>query len=169
MDKTLQPLQAPNRLASVDAPVRARLLKELPKKQRDIAIGNLVESAMIMGLMDAYDIRTWLGVGIHIRAIVSRRDEIKARWLEESSDVMEYAKTQRAIQIKLAWDNVRKCEEMFEEARSMGDKVKVKQLQLQYLQYISKLTFVEDMVEGERSGTQVNVVAWSGSKEGSND
>lgn len=141
--------------------MRAQLLKELPKKERDNAIANLVESAMVMGLTDVYDIRTWLGLNIHVNTVRAKRDEVKERWLDETNDIVEYAQTQRAVQIKLAWDNVRKCEDMFEEAKSTGDKVKVKQLQLQYLQYISKLTFVEDMVENNKPDTQVNVVAWS--------
>lgn len=161
MDKSLKPSNTPNKLASVDAPVRAQLLKELPKKERDNAIANLVESAMVMGLTDVYDIRTWLGLNIHVNTVRAKRDEVKERWLDETNDIVEYAQTQRAVQIKLAWDNVRKCEDMFEEAKSTGDKVKVKQLQLQYLQYISKLTFVEDMVENNKPDTQVNVVAWS--------
>ena len=85
---------------------------------------------------------------------------------------MEYAKTERAIQIKRAWENVRKCEELFNDAKSTGDKVKVKQLELQYMQYIAKLSFVEQMVDSGTPETQVNVVAWSSmkdEKEDSND
>ena len=63
MNKTLESIQStPNQLAAVEAPVRAQLLKELPPAQKEQAIGNLFESAMIMGLLDAYDIRVWLGL-----------------------------------------------------------------------------------------------------------
>ena len=174
MNKTLESIQStPNQLAAVEAPVRAQLLKELPKAQREQATSNLVESAMIMGLLDAYDIRVWLGLPrMSIRVITRVRDEVKERWLKESGNIVEYAKTERAIQIKRAWENVRKCEELFNDAKSTGDKVKVKQLELQYMQYIAKLSFVEQMVDSGTPETQVNVVAWSSmkdEKEDSND
>ena len=164
-------VKSPNQLASVDAPIRAQLLKELPKPQREQVIKNLVESAMIMGLIDAFEIRTWLGLPrLDIRVIGRLRDEIKARWLAESGDIVEYARTERAVQIKRSWDNIRKCEEMFADSKSVGDKVKVKQLELQYMQYIARLSFIDQMVESGTPETQVNVVAWSNlEKKGSND
>ena len=58
---------------------------------------------MIMGLLDAYDIRVWLGLPrMSIRVITRVRDEVKERWLKESGNIVEYAKTERAIQIKRA-------------------------------------------------------------------
>ena len=163
-------MQSPNKLASVDAPIRAQLLKELPKSQRDSVVANLVESAMIMGLNDAFEIRTWLGLSrLDIRTISNLRDKVKQRWFEESGDIVEYARTQRAVQIKRAWDNIRKCEDMFLDSKSVGDKVKVKQLELQYMQYIARLSFIDQMVESGTPDTQVNVVAWSNLDRKEND
>jgi len=159
----MEVVQSPNQLANAEAPVRAQLIKELPKVEREKVVKNLVETAMVMGLMDGFEIRTWLGLPrYNIRVITRFRDEIKERWLEESGNIVEYAKTERAVQIKRAWDNIRKCEDLFKESKSVGDKVKVKQLELQYMQYIARLSFIDQMVEsGEANNTQINLVAWS--------
>jgi hypothetical protein len=119
---------------------------------------NLVESAMVMGLMDDYQIKEWLGVkSIDIKSITAAKDKVLKRWIDETSDVVQYAKTQRATQINKAWDEVRKCEEMFEYAKTIDSQVKVKQLQLQWMTYISKLSFVDKMVEANQPDMQIVV------------
>jgi hypothetical protein len=149
-------------IETLDAPVRAQLLKELPINQRRKTVTNLVECAMRMGLTDAYDIRLWLGLpSFNIATIKAARDATKKRWLENVGEIAETAATERVIQIRRSWENVRKCEQMFNEAKSIGDKVKVKQLELQYLQYIAKLNFIDQMIEDEGPSTQINVVAGS--------
>ncbi len=149
-------------IETLDAPVRAQILKELPINQRKKTVANLVECAMRLGLTDVYDIRLWLGLpSFKIATIKAARDATKKRWLENVDNIAETAATERVIQIRRSWENVRKCEEMFNDAKSIGDKVKVKQLELQYLQYIAKLNFIDQMIEDDGPNTQINVVAGS--------
>ncbi len=160
MEKTLKPvdLESRNHLTEVDAPIRAQILSELPQKEKSEAIGNLVESAMTMGLLDAFQIRQWLGIkGLNIHTVQTLRDKIKTRWLNETENVFEYAKAQRATQIKKAWDEVRNCERMFIESIAMKDKIAVKKLQLDWMLYISKLSFVDKMVEASQPDMQIIV------------
>jgi molecular chaperone GrpE (heat shock protein) len=160
--ENLETIESPNQLANLEAPQRAQLLKELPKKQKEKVVNNLIETAMVMGLMDPYEIRLWLGLRkYNIKTMRATVNNIKQRWLDESDDIVEYARTQRAVQIKRAWDNIRKCEKMFDDAKSTGDKVKVKQLELQYMQYIAKLSFIDQMIEETTPGVQVNLIAGS--------
>ena len=68
MNKTLESIQStPNQLAAVEAPVRAQLIKELPPAQKEQAIGNLVESAMIMVIYILVEsLQTLLGLLVQI-------------------------------------------------------------------------------------------------------
>jgi len=163
MDKKLEPVKNETKpLLAVEAPVRAELLKELPKKERDKTVVNLIEAAMTLGLLDAYEIRKWLGLNrYNIRTITSVRDSIKERWLDDSQDIIEYAKTQRAVQIAKAWSVVRECEDMYGGAKTTNDKIKVKQLQLQWMQHISKLSFIDKMVGETDSPVAINLVPGS--------
>jgi hypothetical protein len=149
-------------LEAVESTVRGKVLRELPKQERMKATNNLVECAMRMGLMDAYEIRLWIGMKqMSVRAIAGARDRIKKRWLEEVGDVSEAAATTRAVLIKKVWEEIRKCESLYDDAKSVGDKVKVKQHQLQLMQYVAKLNFVDAAMEDPGSNTQVNVIQWS--------
>lgn len=149
-------------LKDLDAPVRAQVVKELPVKERKQMVETLVECAMRMGLLDAYEIRRWLGLPKYsLQSIQASRDAIKKRWLEGVSNIAESAAQERVTQIKRAWSNVRQCEQMFEDSKSIGDKVKVKQLELQYMQYIAKLNFVDSIIETDSPDTQVNIVSYS--------
>ena len=155
-------------LESVKAPVRAQILKSLTRADRERAVGNLVECAMRMGIMDAYEIRLWLGLHKHsVRIITNHRDKIRKRWLEDIDDVASQAASERVIQIKKVWEEIRNCEELYKEAKSVGDKIKVKQLQLQYLQYVAKLNFVDSAPEEEKSPT-INIISASSAKNESN-
>ncbi len=149
-------------IKDLDAPIRAEIVKELPVKERKQMVETLVECAMRMGLMDAYEIRRWLGIPKYsLQSIQASRDAIKKRWLDGASDIAESAATERVTQIKRCWNNVRKCEQMYEDAKSIGDKVKVKQLELQYMQYIAKLNFIDSILESDSPDTQVNIVSYS--------
>lgn len=148
----------PNHLADAEAPTRAVILSSLPKVERLRVTENLVESAMTMGLTDDNLIKEWLGVeSIGVRSIKAARERVTERWLEETSDIYEYAKSQRAMQIKKGWDEIRKCEELFNEAKTVKDKVQVKKLQLDWMQYISKLGLVDKMIEASVPDMQVVV------------
>jgi len=145
-------------LAEAEAPVRAIILAELPKGERDRVLEGLVESAMMMGLIETDKVRQWLGIeSIGNKSISYMIDKITNKWLEETRDVYEFASTQRVMQIKKAWDEVKNCEYLFEKAKTTGDKVKVKQLQLQWMQYISKLALVDKMVEAATPDMQIIV------------
>lgn len=149
-------------LEAVEAPVRAETLKQLPPKEKKKVIANLVECAMRMGIMDAYDIRRWLGLHRYsIQAITNARDEAKKRWMEDVENIAESAATERVIQIRKSWEEIRNCEQLYKEAKSVGDKIKVKQLQLQYMQYVAKLNFVDSIVEAGGTDTQINILAGS--------
>lgn len=160
MSKKLSHVQeeTPNHLAAVDAPIRAKVLSELKNEEKQRVLENLVESAMVMGLQDNFQIREWLGVrGIsNINAINAARERIMKRWIAETNDIIEYAKSQRAIQIKKAWDEVRNCEIMYRETENIKDRVAIKKLQLEWMLYISKLSFVEKMTEAAQ--TDMNII-----------
>lgn len=147
----------PNHLADAAAPTRAIILKSLPRVERQKVVDSLVESAMAMGLVDDNQIKQWLGVDIGLKSIGAAREKITKKWLEETDNIVDYAKTQRAMQIKKAWDEVRICEKMFDDSNTIDAKVKVKQLQLQWLQFISKLSFVDKMLDGSTPDTQIVV------------
>jgi len=148
----------PNHLADAEAPTRAVILSSLPKTERFRVTENLVESAMTMGLTDDNLIKEWLGVdSIGTKSIKAARERVTERWLEETSDIYEYAKSQRAMQIKKGWDEIRKCEDLFNEAKTTGDKVKVKKLQLEWMQYISRLGLVDKMIEASVPDMQIVV------------
>ena len=148
----------PNHLAEAEAPTRAVILADLPKADRLRVTENLVESAMTMGLMDDNLIREWLSVdSIGIKSIRAARERVTEKWLAETSDVYEYAKSQRAMQIKKGWDEVRKCEELFNDAKTTSEKVKVKKLQLDWMQYVSRLGLVDKMIEASVPDMQVIV------------
>lgn len=145
-------------LAEAEAPVRAIILAELPKGERERILEGLVESAMMMGLVETEQVRTWLGIeSVGNKSINYMIDKITQKWLEETKDVYEFASTQRVTQIKKGWDEVRLCEKLFENAKTVGDKVKVKQLQLQWMQYVSKLALVDKMVEAATPDMQIIV------------
>ena len=160
MGKTLKPDATieVGHLAEAEAPVRAIILAELPKGERDRILEGLVESAMMMGLMETVQIRDWLGLeSVGNKSISYLVEKITQKWLEETRDVYEFASSQRVTQIKKAWDEVRGCEHLFDKAKTVGDKVKVKQLQLQWMQYISKLALVDKMVEAATPDMQIIV------------
>lgn len=161
MGKKLKPVQieTPNHLAEVTFDVRAEFLGKLEGEEKQRVLENLIESAMVMGLMDSLQIREWLGLrGIsNINAIESARNRVMKRWLDETNDIVEYARTQRATQIKKAWEEVRNCEEMFLSTENMKDKTAIKKLQLEWMQYITKLSFVEKMTEANQSDMQIIV------------
>lgn len=145
-------------LAEAEAPVRAVILAELPKGDRDRILEGLVESAMMMGLMETDQVRRWLGIeSVGNKSINYMIEKVTQKWLEETKDVYEFASSQRVMQIKKAWEEVRRCEELFEKSKTTGDKVKVKQLQLQWMQYISKLALVDKMVEAATPDMQIIV------------
>lgn len=156
-------------IESLDAPVRAELLKQLPVKERKQMVENLVECAMRVGIMDAVDIRVWLGIkNYNLSAITASVERIKKRWLEDVDSVAQSAAMERVIQIKKVWEEIRNCEQLYEEAKSVGDKIKVKQLQLEYMKYVAKLNFVESIVDSGDSDTQINIIAGSTVKNESN-
>lgn len=160
MGKTLKPNATTKvgHLAEAEAPVRAVILAELPKGDRDRILEGLVESAMMMGLIETDQVRTWLGIeSIGNKSINYMIDKITEKWLEETKDVYEFASSQRVTQIKKAWKEVRNCEHLFEEAKTTSDKVKVKKLQLEWMQYISKLALVDKMVEAATPDMQIVV------------
>lgn len=152
-------IEEPNALAETTPEVRSEVLAELGGTQKAQVLENLVESAMILGLTDNLAIRTWLGVkGIsNINAIENAKKRILERWMDETSNVIEYAKTQRATQIKKAWEEVRNCEDMFVQSENTKDKVAIKKLQLEWMQYISKLSFVDKMTEAQNADMQIIV------------
>lgn len=145
-------------LAEAEAPVRAIILAELPKGERDRILEGLVESAMMMGLIETEQVRQWLGLeSVGNKSVSFMIGKVTQKWLEETKDVYQFASTQRVTQIKKAWEEVRNCEELFKHAKTTGDKVKVKQLQLQWMQYISKLALVDKMVEAATPDMQIIV------------
>lgn len=145
-------------LAEAEAPVRAIILAELPKGERDKVLEGLVESAMMMGLTETDQVRQWLGIeSIGNKSISYMIDKVTQKWIEETKDVYEFASSQRVMQIKKGWEEVRRCEELFKDAKTTGDKVKVKQLQLQWMQYVSKLALVDKMVEAATPDMQIIV------------
>lgn len=160
MGKTLEPDATikVSHLAEAEAPVRAIVLAELPKRERDKVLEGLVESAMMMGLMETPQIKEWLGLkSVGNKSISALVEKITQKWLEETRDVYEFASSQRVTQIKKAWDEVRNCERLFEKAPTVADKVKVKRLQLEWMQYISKLALVDKMVEAATPDMQIIV------------
>lgn len=145
-------------LAAAEAPVRAVILSELPKGERDTILESLIESAMMMGLMEADQVRQWLGIeSVGTKSINYMIEKVTEKWLEETRDVYEFASSQRVMQIKKAWEEVRNCERLFAGATSTNEKVRVKQLQLQWMQYISKLALVDKMVEAATPDMQIVV------------
>ncbi len=148
-------------IASINPEARKRLLDELPDSFRIQVIENLVETAMRAGMLDVFDIRKWLGYTLQVNTVTKYKSKIKKRWLDETSSIAESAALERVNQIKRAWENIRECEIMYEEAKSVGDKVKVKQLELQWMQYIGRLNFIEQVIETDTTGTQVNIIAGS--------
>ena len=171
MGKTLKPDATieVGHLAEAEAPVRAIVLAELPKGERDRILEGLVESAMMMGLMETNQIRDWLGLkSVGNKSISYLVNKITKKWLEETKDVYEFASSQRVIQIKKAWEEVRNCEYLFEKAKTIGDKIKIKQLQLQWMQYISKLALVDKMVEAATPDMQIIVNGGLSVEEGKN-
>lgn len=160
MDKSLKPEQLieDNHLAAVEAPVRAKILAKLPKGERFRITDSLVESAMTLGLTEPLEIREWLGIkSVGLKSITASYERVLNKWLAETSDVFEYAKSQRAMQIKKAWQEVKLCEMMFEDAQTTNDRVNIKKLQLTWLQYISKLSLVDKMVEASSPDMQIVV------------
>ena len=90
MGKTLKPDATieVGHLAEAEAPVRAIVLAELPKGERDRILEGLVESAMMMGLMETNQIRDWLGLkSVGNKSISYLVDKITKKWLEETKDV----------------------------------------------------------------------------------
>ena len=149
-------------VTTLEAPVRAQLLKSLSPFEKRKAVTNLVECAMRVGIMDAFEIRLWLGLtNYSIKSITQSRNDIRKRWFAESENIAEAAATERVVQIKKVWEEIRKCETLYDEAKSVGDKIKVKQLQLEYMKYVAKLNFVDSIVEAEGPNTQINIVGHS--------
>lgn len=146
------------RLIAAEAPVRAGILRSLPREDRIKLTETLVESAMTMGLLDSRQIREWLGdTNMNLKSISTAVRNVKEKWVQETSDGYEYARDQRATQIKKAWSEVRGCEKLFLEALTTADKVKVKKLQLEWMQYVSRLSFVDKLIESTTPDMQIIV------------
>lgn len=160
MEKDIKPdsVEGVAHLAAAEAPVRAVILADLPKSERDTILEGLIESAMMMGLIETDQIRDWLGLeSVGTKSINYMIEKVTEKWLGETEDVYEYAKTQRVTQIKKSWEEVRNCEKLFKEAETTNEKVKIKKLQLEWMQYISKLALVDKMVEAATPDMQIVV------------
>lgn len=149
-------------IVSLEDSARANFLKALKPSEKKQVIENMVECAMRVGLMDAFDIKVWLGLpNSSMQTIRVARDKIKDKWIDLAGDIAESAATERVVQIQKVWEEIRKCEELYDEAKSVGDKVKVKQLQLQFLQYVAKLNFLDTVLEAPDASNQINIIAQS--------
>jgi hypothetical protein len=160
MKVTPKPLdeQTKNPLVKVAPKARKAALDTLPTKERKDILDNLVESAMIMGVHDPYEIKQWLGdTKMNTTSVKAARDRVMKRWKKETADVATYANKERARLIKSSWDNVRQCEQKAKNSKDDHEWVKLKSLQLQWLQFISKLSFVEKMVEAAEAPTNVMI------------
>lgn len=144
-------LEAKNPLATVDSTTRGKLLseyKELDPYERRSLIENLVESAMVLGITDAFAIKEWIGgKAIQQKSVTAAKEKILERWREETSNTNEVIAQDRARLIKASWAEVRECERMYAEAEVISDKVKIKALKRDWLQFISKLSFVDKLIE----------------------
>lgn len=161
MDKTLKPIGKTTQLLKADINTRSQILAELPKDKRDIVLESLIESAMILGLMEPYQIIQWLGSqvkGIGQKTITAIIPRVKKRWLEETEDVVAHAKEQRAMQIAKAYEEIRECEKLYNQTDQVRDKTSIKKLQLEWMQYLSRLTFVDKLVEPAVSDTNINII-----------
>lgn len=161
MDKTLKPIEKKTKLLEADITTRSQIIAELPKDKKEIVLESLVESAMVLGIMEPYQIIQWLGSqvkGVGQKSITALIPKIKQRWLEETEDVVQHAKEHRAMQISKALEEIRECENMYKDAEHLKDKAMIKKLQLEWMQYLSKLTFVDRLVEPQVADTNINII-----------
>lgn len=161
MNKTLKSVGKTTKLLEADITTRSQIIAELPKDKKDIVLENLVESAMVLGITEPYQIIQWLGSqvkGIGQKSITVLIPKIKERWLAETEDIVQHAKEHRAMQISKALEEIRECEKMYKEAEFLKDRAMIKKLQLEWMQYLSKLTFVDKLVEPQVADTNINIV-----------
>lgn len=150
--------QNKNPLVKISPKARGKALATLSPKEKRSITENLVESAMIMGIHDAFQIKKWLGdMKMNTNAITSARGRIMERWKTETTDVSKYANKERARLMKTSWENVRKCEKMCEGVEDSTEWTRLKALQLNWLQFISKLSYVEKMVEAVDAPLSINL------------
>jgi hypothetical protein len=157
MAKILSPkdLDVKNPIAQVEPETRRKILaeyKDLSPKEKTSLIENLVESAMTLGITDAYAIRDWIGrAGFPMNSITAAKNRVLERWKEESNNISENIGRDRALLISAAWNEVRECERIYKDAQYIRNKVSVKKLKLEWLQFISKLSFVDKLIEANES------------------
>jgi len=148
-------LELKNTLAQVEPDIRGRVLsqyKDLSPKERTSLIENLVESAMTLGITDIYAIRDWIGnKKFPMNSLTSAKNRILERWRAESSNVSENISRDRALLISAAWSEVRECENLYKSAEHIKNKVAIKKLKLEWLQFISKLSFVDKLIEANEA------------------
>lgn len=144
-------LEGTNTLAQVEPEIRGKILSEysnLTKQEKSSLIENLVESAMTLGITDIYAIRDWIGKrGLPMNSITAAKNRILERWKTDASNVSENISRDRAMLISAAWKEVRECEQMYSDADTIRGRVSVKKLKLEWLQFISKLSFVDKLIE----------------------
>jgi hypothetical protein len=158
MDQPKKPsdLEAKNTIGSMTPGTRGRVLaeygKELTENERLSLVENLVESAMTLGITDVYAIRNWLGTKkIPFNSLKAAKVRILRRWKSEAENVSETISQDRAKLISAAWKEVQECENLYEEAEDVSEKVKVKALKRDWLQFISKLSFVDKLIEANEA------------------
>jgi membrane peptidoglycan carboxypeptidase len=148
-------IEAINTLAKVEPPTRGKLLSEykgLSPNERKQLIENLVESAMVLGITDIYAIRDWIGNKRHpMNSISSAKSRVLERWKSETENVHENISKDRAMLISASWKEVQACERMYDECENVSEKVKVKTLKREWLQFISKLSFVDKAIEANEA------------------
>ena len=153
--KSPKDLEKNNPLAQVDPQTRGKLLTEydeLSKNEKTALVENLIESAMTLGITDVYAIRDWIGKNrLPMNSITAAKTRILERWKTESNNVSENIGRDRALLISAAWQEVRECENMYKGAQFIKNKVSVKKLKLEWLQFISKLSFVDKLIEANEA------------------
>jgi len=153
--KTPSDIEAKNTLAQVESDTRGKILseyKDLSQSEKSSLIENLVESAMVLGITDIYAIRDWIGTKkIPMNSLTAAKNRILDRWKDETTNVSETISRDRAMLISASWKEVQECETLYAQSENITEKVKVKTLKREWLQFISKLSFVDKMIEANEA------------------
>lgn len=148
-------LEVKNTLAQVEPETRSKILSEyknLSQSEKSSLIENLVESAMVLGITDIYAIRDWIGNRkFPMNSITAAKNRILDRWKDEAGNVSENISRDRAMLISASWKEVQECERLYSESENVTEKVKVKTLKREWLQFISKLSFVDKLIEANEA------------------
>jgi hypothetical protein len=161
--KAMREALGDNPLAAVSTEVRSLALRDMDRKERVPIMNNLVQSAMVMGLMEVEEIRHWLGEDkkgdlISSKLVENAKERVLERWKEESSKIDEEAFIQRARLIRHLWQDVRKIEKRLENDLDDDTQIKWMKLKRDYLQDISKIGFVDSLAEDGQAQPVINIL-----------